>query len=115
MRADKTLDGSSNNDTAVTAEWIRSVGIPELLADALCAPLMAALTRGATDTLSRDARKVGQLAYLRELGAQGDHGTCAALLAPALNEIPKLLQRTSLHVGLDQERAPQQGTCSESA
>ena len=99
MRADKTPDGSAQS-TSAAAAWVRSLGLDELIAQCLCEPLMPVLTRAGADELSADALRVGQLAYIRSLGNHGDEGTMAALLAPALCEIPKRLQAQSMHAGL---------------
>ena len=99
MRADRTPDGSPL-DTEATEAWIRTLKLDTLLADALCAPLNFALSRGGVDPLSVDAKRVGQMAFVRALGAEGDSCIMAALLAEALEEIPRRLQREALHAGL---------------
>ena len=102
MRADKTPDGSEL-DTSATAAWIRELKLDELLADALCAPLNNALSRGGVDSLSNDAKRVGQMAFVRALGSEGDFGVMAALLSEALEEIPRRMQRAALHAGFAYE------------
>ena len=99
MRADKTPDGSEL-DTSATAAWIRGLKLDELLADALCTPLNNALSRGGVDPLSNDAKRVGQMAFVRALGSEGDFGIMAALLSEALEEIPRRMQHAALHAGL---------------
>ena len=99
MRADRTPDGTKH-DTAATANWLRTLRLDELLADVLCGPLNEALSRGGADELSADARRVGQLAFVRSLGADGDAGIMATLLADALEEIPRRVQREAIHAGL---------------
>lgn len=92
-------DSPSDVYTWSARTWVRSLGVDELLAEALCAPLEAALAKAAPpqsydpDAPAPSIDPDAQLAYIRHLGEHGSVFEMRALLSSAAAQVADRVQQ----------------------